>query len=102
LFITSLLAAHLFLRTPWKRTVFVLVVLPLGILRNGFRVYTIGELCIHIGPQMINSPIHRKGGPIFFVLSLIPLFILLVMLQKSERGGGNPNSRTGNTHNQNF
>jgi exosortase C (VPDSG-CTERM-specific) len=102
LFITSLLASHLFLRTPWKRAVLVLVVIPLAILRNGFRVFTIGELCIHIGPQMINSPIHRKGGPIFFVLSLIPLFILLVMLQKSERGGGNPNSRTGNTHNQNF
>jgi exosortase/archaeosortase family protein len=86
LLITSLLAAHLFLRTPWKRTVFVLAVIPLGILRNGFRVYTIGELCIHIGPRMINSPIHHKGGPIFFALSLIPLFLLLVALQRSERG----------------
>ena len=88
LFITSLLAGHIFLRTPWKRAIFVLVVIPLGILRNGFRVFTIGELCVHIGPQMIDSPIHRKGGPIFFILSLIPLFILLVVLQKSERACG--------------
>jgi exosortase/archaeosortase family protein len=63
-------------------------VIPLAILRNGFRVFTIGELCIHVGPHMINSPIHRKGGPLFFALSLIPLFLLLVVLQKSERAGG--------------
>jgi len=86
LLITSLLASHLFLRTPWKRAVLILVVIPLGILRNGFRVFTIGELCVHVGPQMINSPIHHKGGPIFFALSLIPFFLLLVALQKSERG----------------
>ena len=85
LFITSLMAAYLFLRTPWKRAVFILAVIPLGILRNGFRVYVIGELCVHIGPHMINSPIHHKGGPLFFALSLIPLFLLLIVLQKSER-----------------
>lgn len=84
LFITSLLASYLFLRTPWKRAAFVLLAIPLGILRNGFRVFTIGELCEHIGPQMINSPIHHKGGPIFFVLALIPLFVILILLQKSE------------------
>jgi exosortase C (VPDSG-CTERM-specific) len=94
LFITSLLASHVFLRTPWKRAVFILAVIPLGILRNGFRVFTIGELCVHLGPQMVNSPIHRKGGPIFFVLSLIPLFILLVVLQKSERAGRKSNPKS--------
>ena len=88
LFITSLLASYFFLRTPWKRAVFIVAVIPLAILRNGFRVFTIGELCVHVGPHMINSPIHRKGGPLFFALSLIPLFLLLVVLQKSERAGG--------------
>jgi exosortase C (VPDSG-CTERM-specific) len=85
LFITSLLAGHIFLRTPWKRAMLTLFVIPLGLLRNGFRVFTLGQLCIHIGPQMIDSPIHHKGGPIFFVLSLIPLFLLLIALQKSEK-----------------
>lgn len=85
LFITSLLASYLLLRTPWKRAVFILAVIPLGILRNGFRVFTIGELCVHIGPHMVDSPIHHKGGPIFFVLSLLPLGLLLVLLYKSER-----------------
>lgn len=85
LFITALLSAHIFLRTPWKRATLVLFVIPLGLVRNGFRVFVIGQLCVHWGPQMIDSPLHRKGGPIFFVLSLIPLFVLLFVLLKTER-----------------
>ena len=99
LFITSLLASYIFLQTPWKRATLTLFVIPLALLRNGFRVFTIGELCIHIGPQMINSPIHRKGGPIFFVLSLIPLFILLVVLQRSERAWRKSKPKTGENPN---
>jgi exosortase C (VPDSG-CTERM-specific) len=95
LLITGLVASYLFLQKPWNRTLLTLLMIPLGLLRNGFRVFTIGELCVHIGPQMINSPIHHKGGPIFFALSLIPLFILLVMLQKSERAGEKSKLKTG-------
>lgn len=84
LIITSLLAAYLFLKSPLNRFWLVLAVIPLGLLRNGFRVWVIGELCVHVGPQMIDSPIHHKGGPVFFVLSLVPLFLLLVYLSKSE------------------
>jgi len=85
LFITSLLAGYLFLHSPWKRAVLAVAVIPLGILRNGFRVFTIGQLCVHIGPEMIHSPIHRRGGPLFFALSLVPFFLLLIVLCKSDR-----------------
>jgi hypothetical protein len=34
---------------------------------------------------MIDSPIHHQGGPLFFALSLIPFFLLLLFLRKSER-----------------
>ena len=102
LFITGLVASYLFLRTSWNRALLTLLMIPLGLLRNGFRVFTIGELCVHIGPQMINSPIHREGGPIFFALSLIPLFVLLVVLQKSERARANPNSKPGKIQTQQF
>jgi hypothetical protein len=33
---------------------------------------------------MINSPIHRRGGPVFFVASLIPLFVMLWWLRRRE------------------
>jgi len=85
LFITSLLASHLFLRTRWRRTALVAFVIPLGILRNGFRILVIGLLCAHVGPHMIDSSIHHRGGPIFFALSLVPLFLLLWWLRRQER-----------------
>jgi exosortase C (VPDSG-CTERM-specific) len=85
LFITSLVAGQLFLRSPWKRTILAVAVIPLALIRNGVRVFTIGELCVHIGPQMIDSSIHRRGGPIFFLLSLVPFFLLLYALARSDR-----------------
>jgi exosortase C (VPDSG-CTERM-specific) len=87
LLITSVLAGHLFLRSGWRRALLVVAVVPLAILRNGFRVFVVGELCVRISHDMINSPIHRKGGPIFFALSLIPFFLLLLFLRKSEFPG---------------
>jgi exosortase C (VPDSG-CTERM-specific) len=88
LLITSVLAAHLFLRRFWTRAALVLAVIPLAILRNGFRVFVIGELCVHKGPEMIHSPIHTQGGPIFFALSLIPFFVWLVFLRKQDSKAG--------------
>ena len=85
LLITSLVAAQMILRRPWRRAVLCLVVIPLALLRNGFRVFVIGELCIHISPRMIDSPIHHHGGPIFFLLSLVPFFLLLYFLKRGER-----------------
>jgi exosortase C (VPDSG-CTERM-specific) len=85
LFITSLVAAYVFLRRPWTRAMLAFAVIPLAFLRNGFRVFTIGELCVHVGPQMIDSPIHRHGGPLFFALSLIPFFLLLLWLARLDR-----------------
>jgi exosortase/archaeosortase family protein len=85
LFITSVLASYLFLRSPWRRAVLVLFIFPLAILRNGFRIMVIGLLCVHIGPEMIHSIIHRRGGPLFFALSLIPLFLLPWWLWRGER-----------------
>jgi exosortase C (VPDSG-CTERM-specific) len=85
LFISSLVAGYMFLRSPWRRTALALAVIPLGIIRNGFRIIVIGWLCVEQGPHMIDSAIHRRGGPIFFLLSLIPLFLLLCFLIRSER-----------------
>lgn len=85
LFLTSLVAGHLFLRSPWKRAVLIGFVLPLALVRNGFRIFVIGELCVRIGPHMIDSVFHHRGGPIFFALSLIPFSILVYFLVRSDR-----------------
>jgi exosortase C (VPDSG-CTERM-specific) len=84
LFITSLVAGKLFLRASWRRILLAVIVVPLALLRNGFRILTIGLLCVHIGPHMINSVIHHQGGPIFFALSLLPFGALLWWLRRAE------------------
>ena len=84
LFITSLIAGYLSFQSPWRRAALAFFVIPLAILRNGFRIFTIAMLCVHVDPDMINSPIHKNGGPLFFVLSLIPFFLLLFWLWRGE------------------
>jgi exosortase C (VPDSG-CTERM-specific) len=84
LFMTSILAANLFLKTSWRRFALVAFVIPLGILRNGFRILVIGLLCVNVGPQMIHSVIHRRGGPLFFILSLIPFLLVLWWLRRRD------------------
>ncbi len=82
LLITSILAAHLFLPTLGRKLILVGAVLPLGVFRNALRIYVIGWLCCEYGPQMIEHWIHRKGGPLFFILSLLPLLYLVFLLRK--------------------
>jgi len=52
---------------------------------NGFRIVVIGLLCVNIGPRMIHSLIHRRGGLGFFVPSLIP-FLLVFLVAAQGRG----------------
>jgi len=89
LFVVSLVAGFLFLRSPWKRALLTGFVLPLALLRNGFRVWVLGELCVHVDPSMIDSPIHHRGGPLFFALSLIPFLGFLYLLHRWEKKAGN-------------
>lgn len=84
LFITSLVASHLLLRSPWRRAALVALVIPLGIIRNAFRILVIGLLCVYVGPHMVDSPIHRRGGPVFFALSLVPFFLMAIWLHRQE------------------
>jgi exosortase C (VPDSG-CTERM-specific) len=84
LFIVSVLAANLFLTTTWRRVLFCLFVIPLGILRNGFRIWTLSFLSVQWDPSVIHSPLHHKGGPLFFALSLIPFCLVLAWLRRTE------------------
>lgn len=82
--LTALLTGYLLLRRGWTRVLLVVLSLPLGIARNGFRVFVISWLCVKVDPSMINSSLHRRGGPVFFVLSLIPLFLVAQFLRRHE------------------
>jgi len=85
LFMTGLLAGHLLLRRPWTKLVLAVGVIGLGILRNGFRIFSLAELSRHVNPKIMDSGLHHRGGPLFFVVSLLPFFLLLWSLRRCER-----------------
>jgi exosortase C (VPDSG-CTERM-specific) len=85
LFMTSLIAGHMFLRRGWKKALLALAVFPLGILRNAFRITLLSWLSVNVDAGAIDSALHHRGGPIFFALSLIPLFVLLWLFRRSDR-----------------
>jgi exosortase C (VPDSG-CTERM-specific) len=85
LFITSILGGYLLLRSPWRRGLLAVAVIPLGIARNTLRIVTLALLSVHVDPTIIDSPLHHRGGPLFFAISLIPFFLLLAWLRRQER-----------------
>lgn len=84
LFITSLIGGYLLLRSPVRRGLLALSIIPLGIARNTFRICTITLLSVHVDPRIIDSPLHHRGGPLFFAISLVPFFALLWWFRRQE------------------
>ncbi len=85
LLITCLLAAHFFLRTKWKMMLFVLLVIPLSIIKNGIRIATLTLLSLYVNPDFLRGDLHRDGGFVFFFLALAMLFPVLRLLEKTEK-----------------
>lgn len=77
LFMVSIIAGKVFLNGRLKRIVLTALIIPLGLLRNAFRVFTLASLSVYVDPRIIDSSLHHHGGPIFFLIALIPLSALL-------------------------
>jgi exosortase C (VPDSG-CTERM-specific) len=97
LLISSIVAADVFLQTPWKKWLLAGLVIPLGILRNGFRIVSISLLTLTVDPGIIRGPLHRNGGPIYFILSLVILFLILMILRRTEKTVGGRKAAGGAT-----
>ena len=61
------------------------LILSAVLLIVGFQILVIGLLCVHVGPHMAESFIHQRGGPIFFVLSLVPLMFFMAFLRRHDK-----------------
>jgi exosortase len=92
LFITCLLAGHLYLRTGWKVFLFALISVPMAIIKNGIRIATLTLLSIKVDPSFLRGDLHRDGGFVFFLLALVLLLPVLILLRKSEHSVSSPNT----------
>jgi len=85
LFITCLLAAHLYLRTGWKMLLFVLLSLPVSVVKNGIRIATLTLLSIYVDPAFLTGRLHHEGGFVFFLIALLILCPVFLWLEKSDK-----------------
>jgi exosortase len=85
LLITCLLAAHMYLRSYWRTAFFMLLVVPLVVIKNGIRIVTLTMLSIYVDPSFLTGRLHHEGGVVFFVIALLLMFPVLLALEKSER-----------------
>jgi exosortase len=86
LFITGILAGHLFLKTGWRKVLLVLLVFPITVFKNGVRITTLSALAIYVDEKFITqSFLHKSGGFIFYIPALLLLGLALWWLRRSEK-----------------
>jgi exosortase len=90
LFITCLLAAHLYLRTGWKMLLLVLLSFPLSLIKNGIRIATLTLLSIYVDPGFLTGRLHHEGGFVFFLLAMLILWPVFSWLKNSEKPSDMP------------
>ncbi len=84
LIVLTLLLAHLFLRSNWRKVLLVLAAIPLSILKNAVRIFTIAELATRVDPAYLDGNLHRHGGVVFLGFSVLLIVLLLWLLRKGE------------------
>jgi len=85
LFITALLAGHLFLNTWWRKIILVAFIFPIAMFKNGIRIVTLTLLGTYVDPRVLQSSLHREGGIPFFIVALLLMAPILYWLRKGDK-----------------
>jgi exosortase len=84
LMVITLILAHLFLRSSWRRILLVGAVIPLSVAKNAVRIFTIAELGTRVDPAYLNGRLHHHGGIVFLGLALLVEVAFLWILRRGE------------------
>jgi len=85
LFITTLLAGQLMLKTFPGKFILILFTPFLTILKNGIRITTLTILADKVDTKWLtDSHLHHNGGIVFFGIVLLLLFGIITVIQKIE------------------
>lgn len=85
LVVTTMVLAHVLLRSNWGKVLVSVAAIPLSIAKNGLRIFTLSMLGIYVDPSYLHGRLHHDGGIVFFLLSLAGLFALLAVVRWAER-----------------
>ncbi len=90
LVVTTMVMAHVLLRSLWGKTLISLSAIPLSIAKNGLRIFILAVLGVYVDRGFLNGRLHRQGGIVFFLLSLASLFVLIWLVGWAERKAAQP------------
>lgn len=85
LLIVTLLAGHLFLRSKLKRTVLVLIAVPIVCLTNGIRITSLTLLAIYVNRGFLFGRLHHEGGFLFFGLALVIMAGVVYLMNRGPK-----------------
>lgn len=85
LFITSILAGHLFLRTGGGKLFLAVAVFPITIFKNSVRIVFLSLYGAYVDPGILSSVAHRRGGIPFFIIAMGLLGVVLWIIRRMER-----------------
>jgi exosortase len=84
LVITTIVLAHLFLRSGWRKMLLVLIAIPLSIAKNGLRIFVIAELGTRVDSGFLDGNFHHHGGIVFLLVALAVIAMILYILHRGE------------------
>lgn len=84
LFVITLLIAHETLKTNWRRTALVLLIIPLSIFKNALRIVTLTLLASRVDPGFLTGRLHHQGGFVFFLITLAVAYPIWLLLKRTE------------------
>jgi len=84
LVVTTMVLAHLFQRSWWRKTLLIAAAIPLSVAKNGLRIFTIAELGTRVDPGFLSGNLHHNGGIIFLGIAVVAVVALLWILRRTE------------------
>ncbi len=94
LIVTTMVLAHLFLRSWGRRVLVIAAAIPLGVAKNGLRIFVIAELGTRVDPGFLDGNLHHHGGIVFLAIALVIVIALIWILRRSESSAVSTIERT--------
>jgi exosortase/archaeosortase family protein len=88
LVVTSMVMAHVLLRSLCGKTLVSVAAIPLSIAKNGLRIFTLTALGVYVDPGFLTGRLHRHGGIVFFLISLLAVVVMICLVDRLERRTG--------------
>lgn len=80
LFLTSLLAGYIFIRSPWRRAFLCALTVPIAMFTNAIRITILSWLSVNVDQSYLYGRLHHEGGALFSLISVMALLLAIRVL----------------------